>query len=41
MISVVIRQLLLVLQLENAEGPTPVMGPDGEVSRCSSCNDGI
>lgn len=39
-ISVGISQILLVLQLENAEGPTPALGPDGEVSRCSRRSDG-
>lgn len=32
MISVGIISFLLVLQLEVAEGQTPAMGPDGEVS---------
>lgn len=30
----------MALQLENAEGQTPALGPDGEVSRHSSCTEG-
>lgn len=28
-----------MLQVENAEGQTPAMGPDGEVSKCRSLNE--